>query len=366
MAGVGIVATPSLPVTLTTSSEVVGQSFATTAADGTFTLQLYKTSDLSPANTYYNVNLGGRALVVVGPVTGAGAIESMIPSLPPGAPVPLVSTANIADGAVTSAKILDGTIVDADVATGAAIAASKLNLAGATFPESAVTNLTSDLALKAPLASPALTGTPTVPAATWPLASLVQGAANTVLSSVGGVLSYASALVLNKLSSLTASFKGEPWFDVTHPDFGAKGDLTTLADGAITTGTPNLTSATAAFTVADQGKSIEVVGAGAAAAVLRTTILTYVGATAVTLAANAGTTVSAAVVAYGTDDTAAVQAAHDAAAAIGGGVVNFPPRIGGTSSFLRASMPPRPSTLSWRASTSAAATSPSEARGRAA
>src|SRR5207253_215574 len=34
-----------------------------------------------------------------------------------------------------------------------------------TIPESAVTSLTSDLALKAPLASPALTGTPTAPTA---------------------------------------------------------------------------------------------------------------------------------------------------------------------------------------------------------
>src|SRR5258707_94992 len=43
---------------------------------------------------------------------------------------------------------------------GRATSASNVTIA---IPESAVTNLTSDLALKAPLASPALTGTPTAP-----------------------------------------------------------------------------------------------------------------------------------------------------------------------------------------------------------
>ena len=57
-------------------------------------------------------------------------------------------------GTVTSAMISDGTIVDGDINAAAAIAQSKIS------------GLTSDLALKAPLASPALTGTPTAPTAT--------------------------------------------------------------------------------------------------------------------------------------------------------------------------------------------------------
>ena len=64
-----------------------------------------------------------------------------------------IATADIADSAITSAKIADGTIVDADINASAAIAQSK------------VANLTTDLADKAPLASPALTGTPTAPTA---------------------------------------------------------------------------------------------------------------------------------------------------------------------------------------------------------
>jgi hypothetical protein len=60
-----------------------------------------------------------------------------------------VTTGKIADGAVTSLKIADDTIVDADINSAAAIAQSKIS------------GLTTALADKAPLASPALTGTAT-------------------------------------------------------------------------------------------------------------------------------------------------------------------------------------------------------------
>ena len=58
-----------------------------------------------------------------------------------------VTESKIADGAVTSAKIANGTIVDGDINASAAIAQSKIS------------GLTSDLAAKAPLASPTFTGT---------------------------------------------------------------------------------------------------------------------------------------------------------------------------------------------------------------
>ena len=58
-----------------------------------------------------------------------------------------VTTAKIEDGAVTSAKIADGTIVNADINASAAIEQSK------------IADLTTDLAAKAPLASPTFTGT---------------------------------------------------------------------------------------------------------------------------------------------------------------------------------------------------------------
>ena len=62
-------------------------------------------------------------------------------------------TLDIATGGVTSTMILDGTIVDGDINASAAIAQSKIS------------GLTSDLAAKAPLASPTFTGTVTVASA---------------------------------------------------------------------------------------------------------------------------------------------------------------------------------------------------------
>ena len=62
-------------------------------------------------------------------------------------------TLSVATGGVTSAMIADGAIVDADINASAAIAQSKIS------------GLTSDLAAKAPLASPTFTGTVTLPAA---------------------------------------------------------------------------------------------------------------------------------------------------------------------------------------------------------
>lgn len=72
------------------------------------------------------------------------------------------------------------------------------------------------------------------------------------------------------------------------------GAARTVTDAAITTGTGILTSATAAFTSADVGKQVSVVGAGAAAGRLNATITTFTSATQVTLGTAAGTTVTGA------------------------------------------------------------------------
>jgi hypothetical protein len=98
-------------------------------------------------------------------------------------------------------------------------------------------------------------------------------------------------------------------------DAGAKGDAKVVFDGAITTGTAAFSSATAAFASGDVGKVITVAGAGAAGVALTTTISAFTDGTHVTLATNAGTTVSAARVVFGTDDTAAIKAAFATAVA---------------------------------------------------
>ena len=90
--------------------------------------------------------------------------------------------------------------------------------------------------------------------------------------------------------------------------WGARADKRTVADAAILTGTPNLSSASASFInlpVAqggDVGKLAEVVGAAAAGLTLITTILSVQSPTSATLAANAGTSVSGATADIATDD----------------------------------------------------------------
>ncbi|WP_405673258.1 hypothetical protein [Streptomyces sp. NBC_01530] len=105
-------------------------------------------------------------------------------------------------------------------------------------------------------------------------------------------------------------------FDATK--YGAKGDAQVVGDAAMGSGTAVLTSATANFKASDVGKPISVKGAAAAGVTtLVTTIASRQSSTQVTLnAANAsGGAVSGAAAIWGTDDTAAIQAAVDAAEA---------------------------------------------------
>ena len=120
-------------------------------------------------------------------------------------------------------------------------------------------------------------------------------------------------------------------FDVTA--YGALGNGQVVADGAMTSGSATLTCSTSApFSSGDVGKSIVVKGAAATGVTsLVTTISGFTSATTVTLATTAATTVSGASVIWGTDDTAAIQAAVDAAEAyLTAGAthaqVYFPPR----------------------------------------
>lgn len=107
-------------------------------------------------------------------------------------------------------------------------------------------------------------------------------------------------------------------------DYGAAGNAQHVTDGAISSGTATLTSATSLFTAADVGKRITVVGAGAAGICLNTTILAYVSASQVTLNTNASTTVSGASTWWGTGDGTPIQSTETIAQA-SGGAVYFPP-----------------------------------------
>lgn len=123
-----------------------------------------------------------------------------------------------------------------------------------------------------------------------------------------------------------------PWvFDVSSGAYGAKGDGKAATDGAITSGTNILTCPSAPFKASDVGKAIMVKGAlSSGATTLVTTITGFTSASVVTLGANATATVaSGALVLWATDDTAAIQAAINAAFAYGQingvGIVSIPP-----------------------------------------
>ena len=104
-------------------------------------------------------------------------------------------------------------------------------------------------------------------------------------------------------------------------DHGAVPDALMAQDGEMTSGQALLTCASGPFVPEDAGKDIVVGGAGAAGAKLRTTVAAYVDSTQLTLAADAETTVTGAGVAWGTDCSAALQAALAEADARRGGSI---------------------------------------------
>lgn len=102
---------------------------------------------------------------------------------------------------------------------------------------------------------------------------------------------------------------------------GLVADLIVVDDG-VCNATTTFTSATANFTPAAVGKSISIVGRGAAGNQLITTIAAYVNSTTVTLALAASSSGSGNVSGYGTDNTAALNTLI--AATTNGGTIFFP------------------------------------------
>jgi len=98
------------------------------------------------------------------------------------------------------------------------------------------------------------------------------------------------------MNATLGSIKG---VQIDRPTLIHFGGTTAFLDGAITSGTPNFVSASSTFVAGDVGKIIFIDGAGVAGATLKTTISAFVSATAVTLAANASTTVTGADGSYG-------------------------------------------------------------------
>ena len=195
---------------------------------------------------------------------------------------------------------------------------------------SAQTDLSNALALKAPLASPALTGNPTAPTQSANDNSTKIATTAYVDTAAGGGGTEATLAEALAGTNTTTRMSPRRTRNVTErvynvEAYGAEHDGERTLDGAITSGLAVLTSASNPFTSADVGKIIVVSGAGAAGVAHKTTIASYQSAGQVTLTASASTTVSGiALVYWGTDDTVAIQAASDACFAAGGGDVYFP------------------------------------------
>lgn len=123
--------------------------------------------------------------------------------------------------------------------------------------------------------------------------------------------------------------KGRPAANVRQPQWtngGAKGDAQTRSGIAISASATTFTSS--GFTTADIGKTIVIPFAGPVVSSFTTSLVTTISnvvGTTITLAAAATTAVTSVTIWWGTDDTAALQAAHDAVSAAGGGTVHIPP-----------------------------------------
>lgn len=125
-----------------------------------------------------------------------------------------------------------------------------------------------------------------------------------------------------------------PWvFNVL--EYGAVGNGKMIRDGAITSGTNILECTTTnPFTSGDIGKYVMIKGAASVGqTTLIATITGFTNSGQVTISTNAVTTISGALVMFGTDDTVAIQAAIDAAvdyaqAGSGNATVLIPPAPG--------------------------------------
>lgn len=196
------------------------------------------------------------------------------------------------------------------------------------------------LALKAPLASPALTGTPTAPTQSandnstkiattaYADAAAASGTPDATESVKGKaeIATYAESITgtddTKFISPLKNAYVNIKVFSVKA--YGAAGDGKLNTDGAMTSGSAVLTSAAGGFVSTDVGKYIKVAGAGSAGADLVTTITSFQSSTQVTLTANAGTTVTGRDVLWGTESTIGIQGAIAAVNTVGIGVVYFP------------------------------------------
>jgi hypothetical protein len=110
--------------------------------------------------------------------------------------------------------------------------------------------------------------------------------------------------------------RSKPWvFDITDPAYGAVGDAVIVSDGAVSGGTAIVTCATSTpFAAGDAGKSILIQGAGpSGVTVFTTTIASFTSSSEVGLTDTPPTSITGAVVVFGTNSYDAIRSAQAAA-----------------------------------------------------
>lgn len=175
-------------------------------------------------------------------------------------------------------------------------------------------------------------GLPTLPAASTSVTGIVRLDGNAADIQPAGT---AAAGATGKAADAGHVHPLQPWqFSVAK--YGATGDLNVVVD-AVTNGTAVVTSATGLFTAGMVNKPVALKGGlTSGVTTLVTTVASYQNPTQVTLSAAATSTATGLQLVWGTDDTAAFQAAQDAAVAYGNGSpfskvvqVVIPPAPGG-------------------------------------
>ncbi len=159
-------------------------------------------------------------------------------------------TVTLPNGTVTSAMILDGTIVDGDISATAAIAQSKID------------GLSTSLGLKANLASPALTGTPTAPTAAAGT-NTTQVATTAFVGTAVADLVASAPSALNTLNELATALGNDASFSTTVTNaIAAKSNTASPTfTGTVTIPTLTLTNP---LTAANGGTGLSSLGTGVA------------------------------------------------------------------------------------------------------
>lgn len=164
-----------------------------------------------------------------------------------------------------------------------------------------------------------------LPLIATPVAFLHGGSATAAVTGVTAGDGVRANGAPNGVITTTGTISEASTIDVTTTAFGAKVDGVMGFGATVTNGSANFSDGAAHFQAGDVGKTIAIVGAGAAGAHLVTTIKTVSSATSIVLNANAGGASPTGWYIYGTDDTSAWQAALNAA--VGGGRVIGPSGI---------------------------------------